>query len=654
MKKVLLFLTLLLSIPLLSQVKLPAVFSDHAILKKSNKTAIFGTANPKENITLTFAGQTATTIADANGKWCIYLNLSETKLGPHILKVNNLIINDILVGEVFLASGQSNMAFRLNRAENFSSIKSLPKNNYLRTFNVHPTSSKLPLSDVKGQWIIASPNTVGTFSAVSYFFAKKIQDTLNTPVGIINASVGGTEIECWTSKEALEKYPQVVKEGKKRDKRYDSYSQVYKEFLKKNRAWEKKYSRIDNFQALPPQNVKWKKAIAPVAFGNGIYFLKTKVNIPEKLASTGFKINFMRTYCPVALYIDGKLISTKKDDVAYKMNYFTCNIPKGKLRAGTHEIILRYFVSHDRVRLPRVSYFGNITLEESQWEIFCAKDFGKPNSIALKERPKLPGLLPSRNRLWSRLFNGMIHPLIPYTLSGVIWYQGESNATNAAAYRKLFPEMINNWRKCFNNENLPFFYCQLASFMSKSNNPSDCGNWPLLRDAQKAALKLPNTGMAVLIDAGEAQDIHPIDKATPGTRLAALALKHIYQQNISSNSPMAIKAVRNGNTVTVSFTEDGLIANKMLEYYYLTKSSGKKAKLYRNSPKSQLEGFALCGNDGKWYWADYAEIKGNTVIVSSNKVPMPTKIRYGWMNNPTVNLYSKAGLPAVPFELPVL
>jgi len=654
MKKVLFFLAVSISIPLSAVVKLPAVFSNHAVLTKSSKTAIFGTADPGEDIMLTFAGKNASTVAGADGKWCIYLNLADTAPGPHVLKVNHLTFNDILIGEVFLASGQSNMAFQLKRSENFQEAKSLPANRYLRTFNVTPTSSKLPLADVRGQWIIAAPDTVGNFSAVSYFFARKVQHTLKNPVGIINASVGGTEIECWMSKEALAKYPPAVKEGKKRDEKYDIYSLLYQEFLEKNRAWEKKYNRIDDIHALPPADAVWKPAVPPVAFGNGIYFLRTKVNIPEKNAAAGFRINLMRTYSPVALYIDGKLISAKKDDTAYKMNYFTCNIPKGKISAGPHEIILRYFVSHDRVRLPRVIYFGNIPADESQWEIFCGKNFGKPDPAAVKERPRQPGMLPSYNRLWSRLFNGMIHPLIPYTFSGIIWYQGESNAGNAAAYRELFPAMINNWRKCFENAELPFFYCQLAAYMPKSSNAADCGNWPLLRDAQSAALRLPNTGMVVLTDAGEAQDIHPLDKATPGTRLAALALKQIYRQNISSDVPIAVKAVRNGKTVTVSFSGDGLTARQLPEYHHLTKNGGKREKLLRNSPEAQLEGFALCGKDGKWHWADHAEIKGNTVTVSAEKVPLPVKIRFGWMNNPTVNLYGRSGFPAVPFELPLM
>lgn len=653
MKKLFLLLAATAAVPLLAVVNMPGIFSDHAVLAKRNDVPVFGMADPGETVLLSFNGQNYTTTAGTDGKWMVKMDLSQAAPGPHVLKVNHLTVKDILVGEVFLASGQSNMAFRLNRAAGFDAEKQLPPNNAMRFFNTAAASRKDPQADLKGKWEIVSPETIGNFSAVAYFFAKELQDKLQLPVGIINSSVGGTEIECWMSKESLARFPKAVKTGKKKEYLYESYPRRYRQFLEKNRAWEQKFNRTDDVRGVPAADAAWEKALPPVAFGNGIYFLRTKVNISARDAANGFRINLMRSYAPMMLYIDGKRFAAKTDKDAYKLGYFICNIPPKKLAPGPHEVIVRYFVSHDRVRVPRVAYFGTVPVTEKQWEIFCAKDFGKPDAVCKKERPSLPGMLPSRNRLWSRLFNGMINPLIPYKLSGVIWYQGESNHNDAANYRKYFPAMIRDWRKKFADEKLPFYFCQLAAYRNKSADPANCGSWPQLRDAQKAALKLPGTGMAVLTDAGEALDIHPIDKATPGRRLAALALKQIYDHDIPASGPAAESAKQKGNAITVKFSgcNGGLTAKPLPGYHYLQRNSNKREKVIRNSPAAQVEGFAVAGSDNKFFWADKAEISGNEITVSSSKVPVPVKIRFGWMENPTVNLYNGAGFPAVPFEL---
>ena len=654
MKKAIFFIIITLA-RLSAAVTLPAIFSDHAILAKRNNVPIFGTATPGEKIILTFDGKSYSIITDNKGKWEIKLDLTTSSPGPHTLKVNNLIIKDILVGEVFLASGQSNMAFSLKGAEGFPKEQKLPANTNLRFFNIAMNCSKTPAADVKGKWQIVTPKTMGKCSAVAYFFAKKLHQELSCPVGVINSSVGGTRIECWMRPEAIAPFKDSVKDGKRRDSLYESYSQRYAKFLTANRAWEKKYHRIDDITVLPPKEACWKQVTPPVIFGNGIYFLRTKINVSPTVAANGFRINLMRCLSPIQLYIDGKLIASKTDDTAYKMEPFIPSIPKDTLTPGTHELMLRYFVSHNQIQLPSIVYAGNQPITDKKWEIFCAKDFGIPNSTCAKERPQQPGMLPSYNNLYYRLYNGMIHPIMSYRFSGIIWYQGESNEKNAVAYRKLFPAFITDMRKQANDSKLPFFFCQLAAFREKSTKPETKDYWPLLRDAQKNALKLPATGMAVLTDAGEALDVHPIDKKTPGERMAVQALKLIYGRNIPEKGPEAICAFVKGNTVSVKFTScyNGLTIKDLPEFYHIRRSRNQKARLIRNSPNAQVEGFALSGNDGKWYWADKAEISGDCVNVSSFKVPTPVKIRFGWMDNPTVNLYNGAGFPAVPFEFTV-
>ena len=441
-------------------VTLPGIFSNHAVLAKRNNVPIWGMATPGEKIILSFNGKNYSTIANNSGRWMIKMNLAKTNIGPHILKVNDLIIKDILVGEVFLASGQSNMAFKLNRAEHFNREKQLPPNTYLRFFNTIRSSAESEQFNIAGKWEIVSPDTIKDCSAVAYFFAKKIQQTIKQPVGIINSSVGGTEIECWMSKQSILKFPLAVKKGKQREYFYKNYSQIYNSFLTKNRIWERQFNRIDNYPSLPQGNVVWQKVQVPVAFGNGIYFLKTNVNISKKDANNGFSINLLRCYTPMELYIDGKRWAYTTDETAYKQEYFRCNIPKKKLSPGSHEIIIRYFVSHNRVRIPQVAYFGNTPVAENQWQIFCGKNFGVQKGECQKKCPKRPPLKISQNRLWSYLFNGMIYPLKLYKLSGIIWYQGESNHQDAENYSKYFKELILDWRNHFDEKNLPFFFCQ--------------------------------------------------------------------------------------------------------------------------------------------------------------------------------------------------
>ena len=654
MKKVILCMLLALT-KLSAAVTLPAVFSDHAVLARRNDVPIYGTAAPGEKITLVFDGKTYSVKAGSNGKWLIKLDLTQCSPGPHILKVNDLILKDILIGEVFLASGQSNMAFQMKQAAEFKTEQALPVNTNLRFFNVAMACTKDPAANVKGQWQIVSPKTIGQFSAVAYFFAKKLQNELSLPVGIINSSVGGTRIECWMRPEAVAPFKASAKDGEKRAFLYDNYARIYAQFLAENRAWEKKYHRTDDVSVIPGKGAQWQAVRPPVVLGNGIYFLRTKINVSPVDFANGFRINLMRCICPMDVYLDGKLIASRKDDTAYKMEHFTPYIKKGTLTPGSHELMLRCFVSHDKALLPNVIYAGSQAVTDKAWEIFCAKNFGVPDSSCVKERPQKLEKLPSFHNLYYRLYNGMLHPLMQYRFSGIIWYQGESNELNAAIYSKLFPAFVSDMRKLAGDPKLPFFFCQLAAFRAKSANPGAKENWPLLRDAQKAALKLPATGMAVLTDAGEASDVHPLDKRTPGERLAAHALKQIYGRDIPEKGPEAICAVAKGGTVSVKFTAcyGGLTARELSEFYHIRRSRNQKARLVRNSPQAQVEGFALCGSDGKWYWADKADVSGDCVNVASSAVKNPVKVRFGWMDNPTVNLYNCAGFPAVPFELSV-
>ena len=253
----------------------------------------------------------------------------------------------------------------------------------------------------------------------------------------------------------------------------------------------------------------------------------------------------------------------------------------------------------------------------------------------------------------SRLYNGMIHPLSPFRLSGVIWYQGEADRGNPALYARVFPSLIQAWRTHFHNPELPFLFCQLAAHKEKTSDPNAEG-WANIRQAQTAGLTLPATGMAVLTDCGEAEDIHPRDKRTPGERLTALALHRVYGRDVPDGGPEPTTATVKDGAFHISFSRlyGGLVAHEVPAAHILCSAKNKTAPLVRNSPNAQLEGFALCGKDNLWQWAERAEItEDSVVVVSSPKVPEPVKVRYNWSSNPSGNLYNQAGFPAAPFQL---
>ncbi len=638
----------------LAAVTVPDIFSRGAVLAKRKNVPVFGSGTPGEKVTVKFDRQIYTTTVTTDGKWKVSLNLENSPAGPFELHINDKVIEDVIVGEVFLTSGQSNMEFKLSRAEGFGEIRKLPPNRNIRFFEVENTYSAHPVSEVHGKWICADSTTLPKFCAVGYFFAKKLHDTLVVPVGIVDASWSGTALECWMSKESLAPFPDTVKQGEKRLNALHTHPERLKKYLKTNGEWEKKYGRTDIPVQLPPANVRWQPYSGSFV-RSGISWLRNNITISEKDAKEPLLIYLGRIYAPMKIFIDGELIAEGDLVKAWSYSQFHLQLPAGKFTAGNHELLIRYWVSHDKMYMPQPFRFGSFAINGKNWEIYREKSFPACTGEMLKSRPAPLGNAPLPERQWSRLYNAMIHPLIQYCFSGVLWYQGEGNASRFANYGKVFSSLITDWRKKFNNDALPFYFCQLPSYMMPSADPGECGTWVSLRKEQTEALKLPHTGMAVLTDAGECRDIHPLNKRPAGERLAALALKQLYGKDIPAYSPTALQTVRRENQIEISFfhTDGGLTAATIPEKIALKKSNDSWIKLVRRSPDAQLEGFALCGSDGKWFWADNAQITGTTVTVSSKKVPHPVKVRYNWSNFPLGNLYNNAGFPAAPFELPV-
>lgn len=494
MKKLIIFFMGALALCASGAVKVPGIFSDHAVLAKKAVVPIFGKADPGEKVTVTFDKQRVSTTAGKDGRWRVNLNLANSPEGPFELKINELVIKDVIVGEVWLCSGQSNMAFGASSSSGYKQEVANPVGSRLRNFSVKRNSSKEPLSELEGSWRYASANEIKYFSGVAYFFGKKVLMETNRPVGLIKAAWGGTDISAWMDWQALSEVPTALKRAKNKD-----------------------------------------------------------AKTPSK-----------------------------------------------------------------------------------------------------RERVKP-----------TRLYNAMIHPFIPYALSGVIWYQGERASNWPEDYAQLTRSLVKQWRRDFEFPEMPFYWCNLANYRAKNPDPNAKSSWALVREQQTLALDVPHTGQAILIDVGEAGNIHPVNKKTPGERLAAIALAKVYGKKIPFAGPMVSSVKRQGSELVISFTNicGGLDARELpAEYVAIRAIKARKgvkgraavvAKLERYSPNAQLQGFAICGKDGKYFWADKAEIRGDKVVVSSSKVTEPAGVRYAWQQNPTCNLYNKAGFPAVPFSCKV-
>ena len=629
-------------------VKLPALFSDHAVIARKADARIFGYADPGEKVTVTMAGKEAITTADKKGYWCVTLDLSKAKDGPYTLKVNDKTVKDVLTGEVWLASGQSNMQFSLGAIrDRFPHEIAKSADNQLRFFQVNAAKRDTPQKDLNGKWVIASPRTSSGFSAVAYFFAKKLRAELKTPVGVLNAAVGGSPIEAWFSDKAVATIPELIKSAKQVRKWQEEYPPKY---TAAQAAWEKKTNRQDRPHNKVPDSGWVKRTLRYALFtGHGGAWMRRSVDLTKNDISKGITVNLGALCYPAEIWVNGKKIAEHSStDIALE-RVFSAKVPASALKVGANEFAFRYFNSRWTRPIPQPVRIGDIVIPQNAvWEMNNEHELPRLTNEVGRSQPLLPA---ARFSAPGSFYNGMIAPMVPAKISGMIWYQGEANAGHSS-YRKLFQLFIKDMRTTFRNKDLPFYFCQLAAYQDKIKDPNPTPGWVKQRENQRHALALPHTGMAVLTDCGEAKDIHPHDKQTPGLRLAACALADTYGKKVAYKSPYVASVKKEGTCLRVSFTdlEGGLVAKPVPEQQIIFGYKKQYAPLVRNSPNTQIEGFALCGADKKWYWADKAVIDGETVVVSSAKVPDPVAVRYNWSNNPSGNLYNKAGLPVAPFE----
>jgi len=515
MKRILVLLAVFLlgTFPVLADVKVPSLFSDHMVLQQEMPVPIWGVADPGERVTVKIGDVQATTEADPKGNWRVKLPaLKANTLGQtlSITGKNTLILKDVLVGEVWFCGGQSNMEMGLGgcNAPQDIAAANLPA---IRQIRIDHRALAKPSTEVFGRWEVCHPASAPGFTAVGFYFARRLQKDTGLPIGLIDDNWGGTRIEPWIPPEGFEREPAL------------------RHTLSDLKKWEQEY----------------------------------RVNLGKSLDAV------------------------------------------------------------------------------EKWASATRQALATPDSD-LPSPPSIPENPLANNGNPISLYNGMIHPVVPYAIKGALWYQGESNGGESEEYYHKMRALIGGWRQVWHQGDFPFYFVQLANWLQPNNNPAGGDGWAKVRMAQLKSLQIPQTGMAVIIDIGDANDIHPRNKFDVGERLALWALRHDYgKKDLIASGPLYKSMDVEGNRIRISFDAvgTGLMVGK---------KEGRNPTMEDRS--GTLKRFAIAGKDRKWVWAN-AIIDGNTVVVSSPDVPNPVAVRYAFTMNPEgANLYNREGLPASPFR----
>lgn len=529
-----------------ADVRLPAIIGDNMVLQRDQKVPIWGWADPGEKVTVTTLGEKAEATAGQDGKWSVTLGglkTSEQPIDMTIAGKNTITLKNILVGDVWVASGQSNMEWALKNTNHAGEETPKSTNPKIRLFIVPRRVAFDPQDDIsntradhQGRWLECTPENTPNFSAVGYWFAKDIVATQNTPVGMIGTYWGGTSAQAWTSPEALATEPATKALAETAARRKENLQADLEKFDRETLpAWEANRKKWD--QEVAEANKKW------------------------------------------------------------------------------------------------------------QAEVEAAKAAGQPAppKPTVRPAPRRPARPDNNPGTPGGLFHGMVAPIVPYAIKGVIWYQGESNAGQPEQYQKLFPLLINDWRNRWGQGQFPFLWVQLANYQKRQDQPTQSSRgWAGLREAQSMTLSLPATGQAVIIDIGEERDIHPRDKKNVGHRLALAARKVAYGEDIVYSGPVYDSMKVEGDKIRLTFKHVG-------GGLTIGSAPATRPSVDPEPPLPNLVGFAIAGADRKFVWAD-ATIDGDTVVVSSPQVSEPVAVRYAWADNPVCNLYNKEGLPASPFR----
>jgi sialate O-acetylesterase len=607
------------------------IFGDNMVLQRGKKNTIWGWSDPGDKVRVEISGKHASGVAGADRRWQVKIQPPAVG-GPYTIKISGhqtMELNNVLVGDVWLCGGQSNMQVSLRFARNGEDEVKAANFPEIRFFSVAPHSAYHHTNVVDGAWKVVSPETADHVSAVAYYFARKVQQEIHVPIGLVVDALGGTPAEAWMSAAALRPLKDFDVPLAELEKLAATGAPEYGNYVM---HW---YDQYDvgvkgSWAALDFDDSTWKAVDIPGGFSDlgvpetpAVAWFRKEIVVPDPLPA-GRALLFLGSIERMdTAYINGTQVGAS----AWVENPRVYFIPDGVLKPGKNVVAIRvlktkptggFLAKPEELRLElgdktRIALAG-------KWKGQLSVDARPPHPLPIgyENWPVMPAVL----------YEGMLAPIAPLSITGALWYQGEQNSERGFQYRRILPAMIEDWRKLFGQGDFPFYIVSLPAFGHRSETPTD-DKWAETRESQAlTAASVRNACPAVTIDTGDPDNLHPKDKQPVGERLALCALAKQYGKKVAYAGPTLASVERLPDSVRLHFahTDGGLVV--------------KGAK---------LEEFEIAGEDRKWYWAD-ARIEGNTVVVSSPSVPNPKEVRYAWQSNPAATLFNGAGLPVGPFR----
>ncbi len=642
---ILLFLLNLLSMGTSAEITLPSFFSDNMVLQRNADISIWGWAEAGEQIHVIIKNKTYKAKAGNNGNWSVSIGRFQTgdSIQIRVKGKNEIILKNVLIGDVWLCSGQSNMDWSLSGDYNGESAIASANYPEIRLFKVEKAQSQHPAKDVAGKWQVCSPETVGHFSAVGYYFGKELFESQNIPIGLIQASWGGSDISTWMSWNALAKLPEFREDRKllREEEDYlaiksDKYEQELNSWLSDLSMNSKLLKNKNELDRSSLHGVKWINTKMPLILErtsagdiNGLVWFKTTIHNGKYFKSDSL------TYLSLGklddhdlVFLNGRLIG----HAGWKEWNRFYEVPDSLLEDGANELVIGI-----------VDYGGDGGFKGSSNDLFIDSfDQNGVNArfpLSKNWQYLVEGYLPKLKPTWlgginepTILYNAMLAPLTKYALKGAIWYQGEHSKSQPDGYDSRLKALINDWREQWKQEDLPFIFVQLPNYANEPGQYPD-GNWALLRHLQSKALELPNTGMAVTYDVGDPHDIHPLHKGPVGHRLALVARNKAYHENVVCSGPLLKEVERKDSAIYIKFENFG-------------------ERMMVRDPYEYLRGFQTGYSENGKLKLGYSQAKvaGDKVVIDCKDNIKIEVIRYAWEDNPDANLYNESGIPAPPFE----
>jgi sialate O-acetylesterase len=607
------------------------IFGDNMVLQRGKKNTIWGWSDPGDKVRVEIAGKHASGKAGSDRRWQVKMRPPAVG-GPYTIKISghqSVELHNVLVGDVWLCGGQSNMQVPLRSARNGEEEVKAANYPEIRFFSVAPHSAYHHTDVVEGSWKVVSPETADRVSAVAYYFARMIQQEIHVPIGLVVDALGGTPAEAWTSAAALRPLKDFDVPLAELEKLAATGAPEYGNYVM---HWYDQYDvGIEGNWAGPDlDDSTWKSVDIPGGFSDlgvpetpAVAWFRKEVVVPDSIPA-GPALLFLGSIERMdTAYINGTQVGAS----AWVENPRVYVIPNGVLKPGRNVVA---------IRVLKTKPMGGFLAKPEELRVELGDKTSIPlagkwkGQLSVDARPPHP--LPIGYENWpvipSVLYEGMLAPIAPLSITGILWYQGEQNSERGFQYRKILPAMIADWRELFAQGDFPFYIVSLPTFRQRSATPIE-DTWAETRESQAiTAASVPNSCLAVTIDTGDPDNLHPKDKQPVGERLALCALAKHYGEKVVYSGPTLASLERLPSSIRLHFAHtDGGLAIK----------------------GTKLADFAIAGEDRKWYWAD-AHIEGDTVVVSSPSVPNPKEVRYAWQSNPAATLFNGAGLPVGPFR----